>query len=101
MLLPLSENNINKGLKFKKGKLETASNGIYSYHTDALISEILSDIKEKYNIPDEFAENILYLGNLSIYSTENASIQSALENEFSKKKYNNSNNIFNVISCFK
>ena len=80
-------NNINKGLKFKKGKLETASNGIYSYHTDALISEILSDIKEKYNIPDEFAENILYLGNLSIYSTENASIQSALENEFSKKKY--------------
>ena len=80
-------NNVNNGIKFKKGLLKTESNGIYSYHTDALIIEILSDIEEKYNISKEFAENILYLGNLSIYSTENSAIQSALENEFSKKKY--------------
>ena len=44
--------------------------------------------KVKYLVcSKEFAENILYLGNLSIYSTENSAIQSALENEFSKKKY--------------
>ena len=32
---------VDKGLKFKKGKIESKQNeAIYSYHTDSLISEV-------------------------------------------------------------
>ena len=79
--------NTEKGLNFKKGTLKTNSDGIYSYHTDALISELISDLQEKYDIAKDFAENIIYMGNLRIYSTESKEIQNALETEFKKDKY--------------
>ena len=80
-------NNVDKGLNFKKGTVEAKSNGIYSYHTDALIIELTNELEEKYNIPEEFSYNLLYMGNLKIYSTENKDIQKSLETEFEKTKY--------------
>ena len=53
--------NVDKGLKFKKGKIE-AESAVYSYHTDALISEITGDISKKYNISEIFATN--YIDNI-------------------------------------
>lgn len=83
----IAKTNTEKGLNFKKGTIKTDSSDIYSYHTDALIIELTNDLEEKYNIPERFANNILSLGNLKIYSTENDKIQSTLENEFSQEKY--------------
>lgn len=79
---------VDKSLKFKKGNVEKEkSSGIYSYHTDALITEIIDDISNKKNISKEFAENYLEMAGLKIYSTQNSNIQTAIEKEFSKSKY--------------
>ena len=78
--------NVDKGLKFKKGKIE-AESAVYSYHTDALISEITGDISKKYNISEIFATNYINMAGLTIYSTQDSNIQDRTETEFEKSKY--------------
>ena len=41
---------VENGLKFKNGEVTAISDGVYSYHTDAMITEIANDIKNKYII---------------------------------------------------
>ena len=77
---------VTAGLKFKKGSVES-SNGIYSYHTDALITDITNDIEEKYNISSDFATNYIYMAGLTITSTQDTKIQSQIETEMEKSKY--------------
>lgn len=79
--------NVEKGLKFKKGEV-LSDNGIYSYHTDVLISEITTDFCNKYNISETFATNYINMAGLTIYSTQDSKIQEQTEKEFEKKKYN-------------
>lgn len=81
-----SINNVDKGLKFKKGKIETDS-AVYSYHTDELISEIIKDIKKKYKMSETFATNYINMAGLTIHSTQSSKIQEITENEFEKSKY--------------
>ena len=78
---------VNNGLSFKQGTVES-NDGIYSYHTDALINEITQEIADKKNITEDFATNYLYLGGLTINSTQNSSIQDETETEFNKRQYN-------------
>ncbi len=81
-------NQVDKGLKFKQGKIESKeTNGIYSYHTDALITEIISDISNKKKISETFATNYIYMAGLKIYSTQDSKIQKEIEKEFSKSTY--------------
>ncbi len=79
--------NVENGLNFEKGNVEAASDGVYSYHTDALILEITEDLEEKYNISEEFATNYINMAGLTIYSTQDSSIQEETETEFEKSKY--------------
>ena len=79
-------NNVDEGLNFKKGTI-SAESAVYSYHTDALISEITGDISKKYNISETFATNYLYMAGLTIYSTQDSNIQDKVETEFEKNKY--------------
>ena len=81
-----AEQEVNEGLDFDKGKIKT-ENSIYSYHTDALISEIIEDLSEDKNISKDFATNYLYLSGLTIQSTQNSEIQEEVEKEFLKKQY--------------
>lgn len=78
---------VDKGLKFKNGEITSESNGIYSYHTDALISEVISDLASKKHISTTFANNYIYMAGLTIYSTQKKDIQKELEAEYAKKKY--------------
>ena len=78
--------NVEEGLKFKKGKIETES-AVYSYHTDALISQVTEDIAKKYNISTTFATNYINMAGLTVYSTQNTKIQETTEKEFEKSKY--------------
>ena len=71
----------------KKGEVEAKSDGVYSYHTDALITEITNDIEEKYNISEDFATNYINMAGLTIHSTEDSKIQSEVEKECEKNKY--------------
>ena len=82
-----AEAEVENGLGFNQGTVESG-NGIYSYHTDALINEIITDIVDKKNITEDFATNYLYLGGLTINSTQNSSIQDETETEFNKRQYN-------------
>ena len=79
--------NVNSGLNFKNGEVDAKSDGVYSYHTDALITEITNDIEKKYNISEEFATNYINMAGLTIHSTEDSKIQEETEKEFEKSKY--------------
>ena len=78
---------VENRLEFEKGKIEQASDGVYSYHTDAMISEIVSDLANSKKISKNFATNYLYMANAKIYSTQNTDIQNKTEKEFAKKQY--------------
>lgn len=78
--------NVDNGLKFKKGKIQT-DDAIYSYHTDALISQLIDDIANKKKITETFATNYINMAGLTIYSTQKTSIQNQMEKEFEKTKY--------------
>ncbi len=78
---------VESGLNFKRGDIDVQNNVIYSYHTDALISELISDIADSKNITETFAENYLFMANLTIYSTQDTDIQETMEEEFDRSKY--------------
>ena len=77
---------VDNGLKFSKGNLQNNSS-VYSYHTDALINEIISDLSNKKHISQDFATNYFYLSGSSVYSTQNSNVQKIVENECKNKKY--------------
>lgn len=77
---------VDEGLKFKKGKV-SADDAVYSYHTDALLSQTIKDISDKKHISKTFATNYINMAGLTIYSTQNSNIQGKMEKEFEKTKY--------------
>ena len=77
---------VDSGLKFNKGDIQKNTIS-YSYHVDALINEVISDLANKYHISRDFASNYFYTAGVSIYSAENREIQKTLESEFKNKKY--------------
>lgn len=76
---------VKNGLTFAKG--DTSTNSTYSYHTDAAIKQVVEQVMEEKNISKTLAENYVYGSGLTIYSTEDASIQVKVEEEFSKTNY--------------
>ena len=72
-------------MTFTQGEIQ--SNNIYSYHTDAMITQIVDQIMEERGISKELAENYVYGSGLKIYSTVDNNVQARLEEEFKKDKY--------------
>lgn len=64
-----------QGMKFANG---TATNN-HSYHTDALLNQLISDIAEEKQTSKAVAEQYIYSSGLTIYSTQVASIQQQTE----------------------
>lgn len=79
--------NVEKGLNFKKGNLPSENDAIYSYHTDAVISEVISDISKEKKLDTTFATNYLNRAGLTIYSTQDSKVQKQMEEEFEKSKH--------------
>lgn len=77
---------VENGLHFNKGNVNSGD-GVYSYHTDTLITEVIKDIANEKKINETFASNYIYLSGLTIKSTQNSTIQKEVENEFNKKQY--------------
>ena len=77
---------VDQGLNFKKGNID-AVNNVYSYHTDALLNQVIEDISNKKHISTTFATNYINMSGLTIYSTQDSGIQSEIEKEFEKSKY--------------
>ena len=84
---------VKEGLKFEK----SASQGnIYSYHTDAVISQVINQVAEEKGISKELAQNYVYSSGLTIYSTVDTNVQSRLEEEFAKETYVRSGKVKNA-----
>ena len=73
---------VEAGLTFEKG-YSGASN--YSYHTDATIKQVIQQVMEEKNISHDLAENYVYGSGLTIYSTQDTTIQARVEEEFVMK----------------
>ena len=77
---------IDEGIKFKE---EAKQGKIYSYHTDATISKVISDIAEAKGWTTDYATTYVYGGGLTIYSTQDTEVQKKMEEEMQSnwKKY--------------
>ena len=76
---------VEAGLPFSKGDVGTGSS--YSYHTDAVLEQVINQVMEEKNITRQLAENYVYSSGLTIYSTVDATIQARIEEETAKEKY--------------
>ena len=76
---------VEEGLPFQKGKVGNSSG--YSYHTDAVIEQVIKQVMEEKEISRELAQNYIYSSGLTIYSTVDAGIQARVEEETLKDKY--------------
>lgn len=76
---------VEEGLKFQKGN--TGGEYQYSYHTKEAIEQVLQQVMEEKGVSYEFAKNYVYGSGLTIYSTQDSTIQARVEEEFAKTKY--------------
>ncbi|MBR3163499.1 MAG: transglycosylase domain-containing protein [Clostridia bacterium] len=73
------------GLKFEK---KQTTGNLYSYHTDALLDQVVKQVAEEKEISKQLAENYVYSSGLKIYSTQDDTVQAAIDEEFAKtEKY--------------
>ena len=76
---------VEAGLKFEKGN--TGGESQYSYHTKAAIEQVIEQVMEEKGLSREFAKKYVEGSGLTIYTTQNSSIQARVEEEFAKSKY--------------
>ena len=76
---------VEAGLKFEKGN--TGGESQYSYHTKAAREQIIEQVMEEKGLSRKFAEKYVDGSGLTIYTTQNSSIQARVEEEFAKEKY--------------
>ncbi len=76
---------VDAGLGFAQGQVNAGSN--YSYHTAAVIEQVIKDLMEKDDIDYTTAKNRFYNSGYTVYSTVNNAIQARMEEEFKKDKY--------------
>ena len=74
---------VDAGFQFENG----VKGNVYSSHTDSLISQLIDQIMEEKQVSRDAAETYLQTSGLTIYSTQVSSIQSVMEEEVKKSKY--------------
>lgn len=67
---------VDEGLNFQKSE-NTGS--VYSYHTDATISQVIEDIAKEKGISKSLASTYVYSSGLTIYSTQDTALQSKMD----------------------
>lgn len=76
---------VENGLEFKKGNIN--SNSGHSYHTIAALQQAKQDLMKKNGWSAEMAEIQLYTKGYKIYTTQDSTVQTTMEEEFKKDKY--------------
>ena len=76
---------VQNGLQFGTGEIMGGS--VFSYHTDAVISQVVEQVMEEKNMTEQMAKNYVYSSGLTIHSTVDMNIQNRLEEEYQKEKY--------------
>jgi len=62
------------------------STSAHSYFVDAVIEDVIADLKEKKHMTEAAAANLIYGGGLRIYTTQDSSIQSAIDQIYIEKE---------------
>ena len=75
---------VQNGLNFEQGAFPQT---LLSYHTDAAINQIISELQEKYKWTYEQAKLYLFSGGFTIYTTQDPAIQEKMQEEFDQEKY--------------
>ena len=83
-------NEVDTGLPFATGNIDGGT--VYSYHTDAVISQVVDQVMEEKGLTEQMARNYVYSSGLTIYSTVDSNIQTRLEEEYAKSTYIRSGN---------
>ena len=73
-----------EGLPFEKGNVN--SNSGYTYHTEAVINQVINQVMEEKGISEELAKNYIYGSGLTIYSTVDNDVQSEIDDVFENSK---------------
>lgn len=74
--------------RIQKTNQETVSTpSITSYFTDALIEQVIKDLKSKCGYTETQAYNALYSRGLTIYSTQDKNMQKIVDKTINNKKY--------------
>lgn len=76
---------VEAGLKFNKGTIIDKAS--YSSHTEALVKQIINQLVTEKGMDAKYAETYLLSNGFTIYSTEVNAIQTELEKEYAKTKY--------------
>ena len=66
---------VNEGLKFEQSQ---ALGTMYSYHTDATISQVIDDVAKEKEISKSLATTYVYSSGLTIYSTQDTELQNKM-----------------------
>lgn len=66
---------------------EQSSSSIYSYFVDELITQVVEDLQEKKGYSQTQAYNAIYRDGLSIYTTQDKSIQKICDDAFAEDSY--------------
>jgi len=59
----------------------------YSYFVDELIEQVMSDLQTELGYTQTQASNLIYSGGLSIYTTQNSTIQGILDDIYTDESY--------------
>lgn len=61
---------------------ELGTSSTYSYYTDAIIEQLITDLSEKYGYTREISSSMVFGGGLQVYSCVDPDIQNAMERIF-------------------
>lgn len=77
--------NIDTIITYDPQTKTSASDGIYSWYTETVITEVIQDLMDCYNYTERVATDLVYSGGLSIYTNVDAEIQTMVDNVYLKE----------------
>lgn len=75
--------DVYSGIQAVQALNSESENTVYSYFEDELIDQVIDDLMNIKGYTRTQAQNLVYSGGLSIYTTQDARIQSILDEEYS------------------
>lgn len=77
---------VNYEIAFKKEKVDIAGDNVNSYFVDAVMEQIISDLKDEKNVERGLAIKMLYGDGLKIYTTMDPKVQNAIDDAYNNPK---------------
>ena len=70
-------------IDFHSARSNGNSSALYSWYTEQVITDVISDLREKYDYSEQFAQNLVYSGGLEIYACVDPEVQAAVDDIYS------------------